>query len=331
MSGYQTIVFGCTGFIGSHVVEQLLRTCQHVTTPVRAGSDRAFLDSIGASPVALDFSRQDDIVDVIKGHALVYCCLANPLHHLAPAELRAVEVELTGRVIAAAAQAGARRVVLLSTVMVYGFSRPPQPIDEDYPPAPTCAFNRVALEREIAAQAAAAQAGIELVILRPANVLGRRDRQMSRLFAACRKGFFPVFGREEFRFSAVDARDVGRAMAFLGELAAAAGQTYLLKGFDTSWLELKSAFAKQSRKNLQVMRIPLFPARLAGRILEMLCPYGKEPLLSRFAVDVMSTHTLFDCGKIIAAGFAPKYSLEDSLGEILQAWDEDGRTGRLRA
>lgn len=331
MSGYQPVVFGGTGFIGSHVVEQLLHTCQHVTTPVRAGADRAFLDSIGASPVVLDFSRQDDIVDVIEDHALVYCCLANPCHHLAPAELREVEVELTGRVIAAAAQAGARRVVLLSTVMIYGFSRPPQPIDEEYPPGPTYAFNRVALEREIAARDVAARAGIELVILRPANVLGRRDRQISRLFAACGKGFFPIFGREEFRFSAVDARDVGRAMAFLGTLASAAGLTYLLKGFDTSWLELKSAFEKQSRKDLQVMRIPLFLARLVGLISETLCPYGKEPPLSRFAVDVMSTQTLFDCGKILAAGFAPKFSLESSLGEILQAWDEDGRTGRLRA
>jgi nucleoside-diphosphate-sugar epimerase len=316
MLGYQAIVFGGTGFIGSHVVEQLRHTLQHVTAPVRAGSDTGFLDSIGASPVVLDFSRQDDIVNVIKGHALVYCCLANPCHHLALVDLREVEVGLTGRVIAAAAQAGARRVVLLSTVMVYGFCRPPQLIDEDYPPDPTYAFNRVALEREIAAREVAAQAGIELVILRPANTLGRRDKQMSRLFAACRKGNFPVFGHEEFRFSAVDARDVGRAMAFLGELASAAGQTYLLKGYDTSWLELKAAIEKLSRKNLRVVRLPLTLSRLAGLILETLWPYGKEPPLSRFSVAVMSTHTLFDCRKILSAGFVPQYSLEDSLDDI---------------
>lgn len=318
LSNGKAIVFGASGYLGSHVAEQLRRAQRPVSAPQRsAGTPSAFLTGIGIAPQRLDFASDAALERSIAGHDIVYCCLANPRRHQPLAALRAVEVELTGRVIAAAGRAGARRVVLLSTVMVYGFGRPPQPIDEDWPPAPEHACNRVALERELAARAAAAAAGVELAILRPANALGRRDRQMARLFASFRHGFFPLFGNEEYRYSAIDARDVGRAMLFLGDLPQAAGHVWLAKGYDTSWRELKRTLERLTGRHAVALRLPRPFARGLGNLIERACPHAWEPALTRFSVDVMSTHTLFDTRKIEAAGFRPRYGLEDSVREYL--------------
>ncbi len=315
-------VFGATGFIGSHVAEQLILDGQQVVAPVRKANDsnaaNDFLGSIGAVQVSVDFADDAAIAGAIEQGSTVYCCLADPRRHLALEDLRAVEVVLTCRVIAAAAHAGARRVVLLSTVMVYGFDRPARPIDESFPPRPRHPFNRVALEREQAAQAAAREHGIELALLRPANVIGRRDRQMTALFRLAQRGMFPLFDAGDARFSAIDARDTGRAMLLLGALPQTdgTGTPWLAKGYDTSWLELKAALERVTGKASLPLCMPKALAGGLGRLLEIVTPHGVEPLLTSFAVDVMTTHTLFDTTRITAAGFRPKYNLEDSLRDF---------------
>lgn len=309
-------MFGASGYIGSHLAEQLQRAGMRVVAPLRRAS--TFLHSLGIAQPLLDFTDDDAIGAQIPATSTVYLCLANPRRHLPLDALRQVEVHLTARIIRAAARAGARRVVLLSTVMVYGFKRPPHAIDELWPPAPLYPFNRVALEREEAARAAACAGGIELVIARPANTLGRRDQQMAPLFAAARLGLFPLFGSSDWRFSAIDARDLGRALHFLGTLPEAASQCWLIKGYDTSWSALRHTLEQLNGRRTLPLRLPRRLALGLGQALETLLPHGIEPPLSRFAVEVMATHTLFDSRKIEAAGYAARYGLQETLAECLR-------------
>ncbi len=313
----RAIVFGGSGFIGSHVTEQLMLAGHNVCAVVRSGSDTRFLQSISARTQEIDFSCPQQITDAIASHETVFCCLANPKHHQSMDGLREIEVRLSAKILESAIAAGAKRFMLLSTVMVYGFSRPARAIDESYPPKPTYTFNRVALEREETLKAIAGKNNIELVILRPSNTIGKRDIQMAQLFGSYRQGFFPVFGRKEILFSGIDTRDIGRAMVFLAELAEASNQTYLVKGFDTSWIKLKTSLDTISGKNPKIIKLPVAVLKAFGFLCEQLLPYSSEPQLSRFSVAVMSTHTLFDTRKIADAGFAPHYSLEDALKDYL--------------
>ncbi len=311
----QSLVFGATGFIGSHLAEQLVLSGQKITTPVRTHS--VFLERLGCAQTRINFQDDAALIRTLEGHERVYCTLANPRRHLPIAALREVEVTLTARLIRAAAQAGAKRFILLSTVMVYGFSRPPESIDETWPARPEHPFNRVALEREQNACDVAERCGIELVIVRPATTLGRRDRAMRPLFSAFERGLFPVFGRGDAHFSAIDARDLGRAMAFLGHHAQAAGQIWLARGYDTNWLDLKQALEIQTQRRALTLPIPLGFARILGSLTDQFCPYSLEPSLTRFSVDVMSTSTLFDDQKLRALGWQPHHSLADTLQEIM--------------
>lgn len=308
------IVFGASGFIGSHVVEQLLLNDQEVTAVVRAGSKTDFLQALGANICEIDFENDEQLLSAMKGHELVYNCLANPRMHQSLNEHRKVEVELTGKVLSAACEAGAQRFVQLSTVQVYGFARPPIPVDENHPCEATYVFNQVAQEREARIKEIAKNNDIELVIARPVNTFGKRDGSTSQIFKGHRQGVMVVFGNGENRFSCIDTRDVGRAMVWLGNLPNAAGNTYLISGYETSWSEVKEALDKHLGKPAKFIRVPVFLAKAIAYTLEKLTPYSKDLSLVPFSVSVMSTQTLFDDSKIRATGFTPLYaSIEETI------------------
>ncbi len=315
----KAIIFGGTGFIGSHVVEQLAMSGRELTVVVRENSDTTFLESLGVPLQRVDFRNAEAITQVIDGHEVVYNCLANPKLHQSLEAHRAVEVDLTQTVLRCAIKAKAKRFVQLSTVMVYGFRRPVEAIDENYPCSPAYLFNQVANEREQMVKQVSEEGGIELSILRPSMTTGKRDVSFLPPFTSMHKwSCFPLFGDRETRFSCVDTRDVGRAMRWLGESGDTAGETYLLRGYEMSWLELKQALDHFFGKKSMFLRIPTPVGRLIGFLLEKLFPYGVEPPLTRFGIDALTRNSLFDDSKIRRTGFQTKYSFEDTLREAMK-------------
>ena len=122
-------VTGGAGFIGSHVVDRL----------VDGGHDVVVLDARRPHRVDVGF-RRVDITDLPSTQRGVRGC--DVVFHLAavadvndgfrrPADAVAVNVGGTANVWEAARRCGVGRVVLASTVWVYGASPDPDPVDED--------------------------------------------------------------------------------------------------------------------------------------------------------------------------------------------------------
>src|SRR5947209_2681330 len=122
-------VTGGAGFIGSHVVDRL----------VDAGHDVVVLDARHPHRIEVGF-RRSDITDLASMQRGVRGC--DVVFHLAavadvndgfrrPAEAVAVNVTGTANVWEAARRCGVGRVVLASTVWVYGAAPGPDPVTED--------------------------------------------------------------------------------------------------------------------------------------------------------------------------------------------------------
>ncbi|OGW59459.1 MAG: hypothetical protein A2V83_05780 [Nitrospirae bacterium RBG_16_64_22] len=311
----KAVVFGGTGFIGSHVAEQLVRAGHEVTAVVRPTSKTAFLESLKIPVLKADFSDADHLARLIQGHEVVYNCTANVKFHLSMEDHRAVEVHLTRRLVEAAAKAGARRFVQLSTIKVYGCDLPATPVDEAYPCRPDFPFEKVSLEREQVVRDVAARTGLDYAILRPAGTIGSRDTSFfSFLYKSHVGGGFPMIGGGTARISLVDTRDIGRAMVWLGTLPEARGEVYLLRGFEASWMDLKEAIDRVRGVTAKVRRLPPGLAMGLARFFEWVTPYGGSPWLTRLAVRSMTANALFDDSKIRRAGFA---TIHDSLEETL--------------
>ena len=322
----RVVIFGATGFIGSHVAEQMVLAGHEVDCIVRVSSDTRFLETLDLNITAIDFNSDEELIAAISQGDIVCNCVADTRMHISTEERRVVEVALTSRLYRAAQEAGVRRFIQLSTVMVYGFDRPRLAIDESFVGTPHYSYNRVAVEREQALLQLAADdpnreydEALELVILRPSNTIGKRDTSfLPNMRGSHRQGFFPFVSGGEWQFSLMDTRDIGRAMVHLLDVPVTEPEIYLVKGFDTNWRGFKAALDGVLGKTSKAISIPKSLMKFFGWLFETCYQYGKEPPLTRFSVDVLSTDTLFDDSKIRGTGFTPEYDLRQMLEDAIE-------------
>ena len=314
----KSIVFGATGFIGSHVAEQLVKAGHEVTAAVRLGSDVHFLKSLGITLQEVNYADSASIEQAITLGAVVYNCLAYRGSGKTIEDFRTVEVDLTRQIAEAAQRVGARRYIQLSSIIAYGTHIPATPIDETSPPQPDIPIDRASLEREQAVKQVAAETGLDVVILQPVSTIGQRDgfSFFHRILGEAALGAFPMVNNGQARFSCIDTRDVGRAMVWLGEAGVEVkGQTYLLKGYDVSWLEIKQALDQARGVTAKIRHIPYRPAQVMAVIMEVLLP---NPPLERRTFHVLTRNRKYDDRKIRSAGFTPYYTdLQDTINTAL--------------
>lgn len=311
-------VLGATGYIGSHVAEQLSLAGFTVVCLVREGSSASFLKQLAVDIQCVDYSDDDQLLSILSGSDVVCNCIADTRQHIRIEEHRKIEVELSSRLFALCEKAGVKRFLQLSTVMVYGFKRPDHAIDENYETFGQYSYNQIAIEREETLLKLAEKSSMNLLMLRPANAMGKRDASfMPNFISAANWNMFPSVGGGLSQFSCVDCRDIGRAFVHLIDVPVSKAEIYLLKSFDLSWLDLKSALEQALGKQLKLFSMNRALFMFIARVMEFVYPYGTEPSLTRFSLEVLSKNTLFDTKKLAETGFKPKYSLAESIQDCL--------------
>ncbi|MGO0063353.1 NAD-dependent epimerase/dehydratase family protein [Brevibacillus fluminis] len=307
----KAIVFGATGFIGSHVVEQLHAAGHDVTAAVRCTSNTLFLERLGVPMVTVDFDQPSEISIAIRGHDTVYNCTADAKLDTSISLDAAIEVKLTRTLAETSALLGVSRFIQLSTIVLYDF-RTGEPMDEAYPTQPEFPIQQLALAREAVVSEVAAQTGLDITILRPASAIGPRDITsfFSRLFGAYSLGTFPLIKDGSGKVSLVDTRDIGRAMVWLGtsEKPERDPGVYLLKGFDTTWQQLKDEIDRCTGTVAPVLSIP---EQLTA---EQMASYRVNP----FMVKSFTVDRIWNDNKIRASGFRTMYSLRESVATSVQ-------------
>ncbi|MBI5748914.1 MAG: NAD(P)-dependent oxidoreductase [Nitrospinae bacterium] len=317
----KAIVFGGTGFIGSHVVEQLSSTGHEVTVAARDMSNTKFLENLGVNIVRIDFSNSAVIEKIIEGHEVVYNCTAAAKLHTKISMDAEVEIKLTRTLIETSSSKGASRFIQLSTIVIYDF-RTNEPIDESYISHPEYPIQSLGLEKEKIIEEVGTKTGIETIVLRPASAIGTRDHSsfFARLFAAHANDQYPIVGNGDAKISLVDTRDIGRAMVWLGTYQKPKHDNgvYLLKGFDTTWNQLKKELDNTTGK---ISKTIVLPEDLAD---EQLIKFKLTP----FAFKTFTVNRLWNDNKIRKLGFYTKYSLTDAVEAAVR--DLIGRSQKRR-
>src|SRR4051812_27330303 len=286
MPDQRVLVTGGSGFIGAHCIKRLHHDGHAVRTTVRSLSrEREVRDLVGDAGaldiVAADLTADDGWAEAAAGcdyvlHVASPFPLGQPKHEdelIVPARDGAL------RVLRAARDAGAARVVMTSSFAAigYGHGHPDTVYDEttwtdvDGPGVSAYAKSKTVAERAAWDFAEAEGGSLELSVVNPVAVLGPllgRDASTSiELVKRLVDGSMP--GTPKVAFGIVDVRDVADLHVRAMTAPEAAGERFLALGEDFRWIRelgewLRDALPQRAKK-IPKRELPNVLVRVAAR------------------------------------------------------------------
>ncbi len=254
-------VTGGTGFVGSHLIETLLREGHRVRALVRSPRKAESLGIPGVEWVPGDLTNTEALRAGVKECAVVYH-VAGLVAARSEAEYLAVNRDGTARMLEAARPTGAR-FVLVSSLAAAGPAPRGHPLGGTEPSRPVSDYGR----SKLAAEALVRGSPLPWVILRPPAVYGPRDTEMLRLFKTAALGFAPVFGTGAQELSFVYGPDLAAAISAAGTAPAAVGGVlYPAHEEIVTSAAAVNAIATACGKKVRIIRIPVPVGRLILRV-----------------------------------------------------------------
>lgn len=325
------LVTGATGALGPRVV----RTLHEVGYGVRALSRDTPQDGIlpaGIEVLTGDVTDPAVLRVAVPGvdaviHMAALLHIVNP-----PPALRGkyeqINVGGTTTVIEAAATAGVKRVVLFSTIAVYGRSDG-QVLNEESPVHPDTFYAQTKLAAEQIVLNAKRQDGQPLgTVLRLGAVYGPRIKgNYQRLVQAlARKRFIPI-GNGRNRRTLVYDRDVARAAVLAMQHPAAAGRVYnVTDGQFHTVNEITAAICDSLGRTPPRLLLPITPVRLAAGVIEDSARFiGHSSLIGRETIDKYTEDIAVDSSRIqTELGFVAQFDLAAGWRETIQEMRQIG-------
>jgi nucleoside-diphosphate-sugar epimerase len=166
------LITGASGFIGGRLAERMARDGYAVRCLARASSDTTALERLDVEIAVGDLTDAGSLARAAEDCSHVVHCGALVSDWATKNEIKKINVEGTRLMLDAAADAGVRRFVHLSTTDVYGYPGG-HAIDESYRATRFRNwYAQTKLEAEVEVRRAERERALEAVILRPATVYG---------------------------------------------------------------------------------------------------------------------------------------------------------------
>ena len=305
MDGGTVAVTGAAGPLGQLVLERLVAAGRHKRV-VGIDVDR------GTAPGVtwrLADVRDPALRARLAGVDTVVHLATDRDPESAPADRRALNVRGTDVLLTAAAAAGVRRLVLLTSAMVYGAGPDNAvPLPEDGPlraePDLTLVGDWVEMER-LATRAARAHPSLQVVRVRPASLVGQvSDAMLPRLFEAPRllviKGSSP-------RWQFCHVEDLVSALV----LAADGTVSDVVTVGSDGWLEQAQV------EQISGMRSIVVPSAVAYATAERLHRVGVLPAPAS-ELRYLANSWVVGSQRLRAAGWEPAWTNETALAAHLE-------------
>ena len=319
----KALVTGANGLIGSTLVQELFRQGHEVTGLVRAGSELAAL--AGAEPrlVTGDVLEPDTLAEAVAGQDMVFhTAVAFSYWGHEPAEMARTAVDGSLNVLAAAASAGVRRVVMTSSSVTAGASYLPEVRDEeacaeDDPHESDYVLAKIAQERAVQAQSR--RLGVEVVFACPTMSLGGAANRLGPSNAVV-TGYLadPMHMTWAGGCNIVSVRDVAAGHVLLADRGEA-GARYILGGENLTWREIHTLIAELAGvrpPSVQASAVACYAVAVAEEARARLT--GRAPLATRAQARMVGRYYWYSYARAAALGYSARPARR-ALAEAL-AW-----------
>ena len=325
-------VTGGTGFVGSHLVEELARRGYRVRALQRR--DPKWLAETTAEPVVGDLGDADALRRGVEGAALV-AHVAGLTRARDQEALDRANVEGTRAVLRAVRQSAeatgeAPRVLVTSSLEALGPNAigpdgVPVPAVETDPLRPITMYGGSKARMEDAVRDEFADLGA--VVIRPPAVYGPREADLYEMVKGAARGLFAVVGRDDVpRLSLVHVGDLVRGMADLAEAEGAAGETYFVGTRGYAWAEVRAAVEGAVGRRTLKLSVPGAAIGAVGALAERAgALVGTLPPLTRDKAEAARHAWVCSSEKARAAvGYAPAVPLGEGMVETVGWYRERG-------
>jgi nucleoside-diphosphate-sugar epimerase len=188
------LVTGATGFIGSHLVDALIKRGYTVTCLARKTSNLKWIEHLDIKYTFCDLADIESYRDKIDNYDYVFH-LAGLTKAVSGKDFFSANAENTKKLLEIIADRNSKikRFIFLSSLAAVGPSGDGNPISEDLPPKPVSMYGKSKLEGENAVMGYKDR--IPITIIRSPAVYGPRDSDFLLLFKLINKGISPYWGK----------------------------------------------------------------------------------------------------------------------------------------
>ncbi|UXI69125.1 NAD-dependent epimerase/dehydratase family protein [Tahibacter amnicola] len=296
----RVLLTGATGFLGEHLLRQLVEQGVAVAALHRSDESRDALAALGAEPIQGDLRDPASLAAAlaIPTDAIFHAASDASTWRLHNAEQTRNNVDGTANLLAAARESGTRRFVYTSTVAAYGkvehsalFEALPRLGVESW-----INYERSMALAELLVRDAGRRGEIETVILAPPRILGPGDRRhWARLIRLIDQGRLPGAPPGSGTFS--DVREVARAHIAAWR-SGRHDECWLLGGEHATYLDFIRMVADELGRPAPRRATPEAVVRAYARMLDVLSLVTRrEPRLTPEAVDMTCRQLRVDCRK----------------------------------
>jgi predicted dehydrogenase/nucleoside-diphosphate-sugar epimerase len=313
------LVTGASGYIGSEVVNKLVKEGFYVRAFVRPLSKTNSLERLGVEIVYGDITDSRTLRRAMEGIDVVMH-LAAPLKGPQDFIVRCV-VEGTKNVVEAARSSGIKRVIYMSSMSVYDYAKlrdgdaitEKSPLEEQ--PEQRGAYSLAKREAETIALAHLTDKSPSWTIVRPSMVVGKGSNMFSP--AGVKIGnVLLVFGSRSKHLRLVHVEDVARALVEIIQHASTAGRLYTISSAGELTLrEYIDRYIRIRYPEIKAIYIPYWCcAPLVRAVAALRNVIGKGPNISMRRLAYLYRDVRVDIGNIVHdVGWRPK---QDLLGEL---------------
>jgi dihydroflavonol-4-reductase len=308
--GERVLVTGATGFIGSHLVDELLWKGYKVAALVRESSDLRWLRGKEVEFIYGDLLGETRLPS-LKGFAHIFH-LGGATRALRRRDFYRTNQEGTERLIDVARNIkGLKRFVYLSSQAAAGPSFPERGQTEEDPVCPVSPYGESKLRGEEAVLSCRDR--FHVTILRPSSIYGPRDAYMFEIFKRISQGFILLPGKEPMFLSFCYVEDLVQALMLSIQRDHPSGEVFFIAdGERYSWDFFK----------LRKIHIPIWVAWFYAGLSDSWGLIRKRPALFHRSKCAEASQLNWVCDITKAKkkiGFRPRFRLEAGV-KVTLAW-----------